>query len=202
MDLTLLLLELFWTFFVIGLFTFGGGYAIMSLIQSQVVFGKAWITEQTFIDIVAISQITPGPVGLNCSTYVGYEVLRAAGYGQALAVSGSFIASLAIVLPSFLIVLAIARAYARFHENSLWKGAMSALRPAVVGLIGASLVSVGTAVLFPRGVTLDVMAESPFWLSLLLFLGSSVLAFRKKHPILIIALSAAAGIIAGYALGL
>ena len=68
MSLALLLLELFWTFFVIGMFTFGGGYAIMSLIQSQVVFGKAWITEQTFIDIVAISQITPGPVGLNCST--------------------------------------------------------------------------------------------------------------------------------------
>ena len=195
MDLTLLILELFWTFFVIGLFTFGGGYAIMSLIQAQVVFGKAWISEQTFIDIVAISQMTPGPVGLNCSTYVGYEVLRAAGYSQALAVAGSFVASLAIVLPSFLIVLAIARAYARFHENSLWKGAMSALRPAVVGLIAAAAVVM--IVRIPAGgagCTL-IRENFPDWKSWALFAAAFVASWRfKADPVVILLAGAVLGL--------
>ena len=195
MDLTLLILELFWTFFVIGLFTFGGGYAIMSLIQAQVVFGKAWISEQTFIDIVAISQMTPGPVGLNCSTYVGYEVLRAAGYSQALAVAGSFVASLAIVLPSYLIVLAIARAYARFHENSLWKGAMSALRPAVVGLIAAAAVVM--IVRIPTGgagCTL-IRENFPDWKSWALFAAAFVASWRfKADPVVILLAGAVLGL--------
>ena len=193
MDLTLLLLEIFWTFFVIGLFTFGGGYAIMSLIQSQVVFGKAWITEETFINIVAISQMTPGPVGLNCSTYVGYEVLRAAGYSQLLSVCGSFIASLAIVLPSFLIVLAIARAYARFHENSLFKGAMSALRPAVVGLIGAAafvmILRVSTA---DGALHLSLIRENfPDVKSWILFAVAFIASLRFKADPVIVLLSGA-----------
>jgi chromate transporter len=197
MDLTLLLLELFWTFFVIGMFTFGGGYAIMSLIQAQVVFGKAWITEETFIDIVAISQMTPGPVGLNCSTYVGYEVMRAAGYGQALAVGGSFIASLAIVLPSFLIVLAIARAYARFHENSLFKGAMSALRPAVVGLIGAAaLVMIFRISLGGGTPAFSLIRENfPDWKSWALFAAAFVASWRfKADPVVILLAGAVLGL--------
>ena len=197
MDLTLLLLELFWTFFVIGMFTFGGGYAIMSLIQAQVVFGKAWITEETFIDIVAISQMTPGPVGLNCSTYVGYEVMRAAGYGQALAVGGSFIASLAIVLPSFLIVLAIARAYARFHENSLFKGAMSALRPAVVGLIGAAaLVMIFRISLGGSTPAFSLIRENfPDWKSWALFAAAFVASWRfKADPVVILLAGAVLGL--------
>ena len=197
MDLTLLLLELFWTFFVIGMFTFGGGYAIMSLIQAQVVFGKAWITEETFIDIVAISQMTPGPVGLNCSTYVGYEVMRAAGYGQALAVGGSFIASLAIVLPSFLIVLAIARAYAKFHENSLFKGAMSALRPAVVGLIGAAaLVMIFRISLGGGTPAFSLIRENfPDWKSWALFAAAFVASWRfKADPVVILLAGAVLGL--------
>ena len=197
MDLTLLLLELFWTFFVIGMFTFGGGYAIMSLIQAQVVFGKAWITEETFIDIVAISQMTPGPVGLNCSTYVGYEVLRAAGYSQALAVGGSFIASLAIVLPSFLIVLAIARAYARFHENSLFKGAMSALRPAVVGLIGAAAIVMIFRISLGGGTpAFSLIRENfPDWKSWALFAAAFVASWRfKADPVVILLAGAVLGL--------
>ena len=197
MDLALLLLELFWTFFVIGMFTFGGGYAIMSLIQAQVVFGKAWITEETFIDIVAISQMTPGPVGLNCSTYVGYEVMRAAGYGQALAVSGSFIASLAIVLPSFLIVLAIAKAYARFHENSLWKGAMSALRPAVVGLIGAAALVMVFRISLGGGTPAFTLIRENFpdWKSWALFAAAFVASWRfKADPVVVLLAGAVLGL--------
>ena len=197
MDMTLLLLELFWTFFVIGMFTFGGGYAIMSLIQAQVVFGKAWITEETFIDIVAISQMTPGPVGLNCSTYVGYEVMQAAGYGQALSVCGSLIASLAIVLPSFLIVLAIARAYAKFHENSLWKGAMSVLRPAVVGLIGAAAIVMIWRISLGGGApSFSLIRENfPDWKSWALFAAAFVASWRfKADPVVILLAGAVLGL--------
>ncbi len=197
MDLTLLILELFWTFFVIGMFTFGGGYAIMSLIQAQVVFGKAWITEETFIDIVAISQMTPGPVGLNCSTYVGYEVMQAAGYGQLLSTIGSLVASLAIVLPSFLIVLAIARAYAKFHENSLWKGAMSALRPAVVGLIGSAAVVMIWRISSPgEGLGFTLIRDNfPDWKSWALFAAAFVASLRfKADPVVILLAGAVLGL--------
>lgn len=197
MDLTLLLLEIFWTFFVIGMFTFGGGYAIMSLIQAQVVFGKAWITEETFIDIVAISQMTPGPVGLNCSTYVGYEVMRAAGYGQALSVTGSLIASLAIVLPSFLIVLAIAKAYAKFHENTLFKGAMSALRPAVVGLIGAAALVMIFRISLGGGTPAFTLIRENFpdWKSWALFAAAFVASWRfKADPVVILLAGAVLGL--------
>lgn len=182
MDTGLLILELFWTFFIIGLFTFGGGYAIMSLIQSQVVFGKAWITEETFVDIVAISQMTPGPVGLNCSTYVGYEVMQAAGYGHAMGTLGSLVASIAIVLPSFMIVLAIARAYSKFHENTLFKGAMSALRPAVAGLIGAAAVVMIWRISSPlQGFSASLITENfPDWKSWMLFGVAFCVSLNKK----------------------
>ena len=116
-----LLLELFWSFFLIGLFTGGGGYAVIGIIQSEIVIAKGWISESVFTDILAISQMTPGPVGLNCSTYVGYEVMKNAGASEALACQGSAAASLAVVLPSFLIMLAIVRFYTKFHTNSLFQ---------------------------------------------------------------------------------
>lgn len=124
-----LYLQLFWVFFIIGLFTFGGGYAMLSLIQTQVVVSHGWLTESAFTDIVAISQMTPGPIGINCATYVGYEV---AG------ILGSMTATLAVMLPSFLIVLTIVKFYTKFKGNKVFEGVMSWLRPAVVGLIGAA----------------------------------------------------------------
>ena len=134
----LLFLQLFWVFFLIGLFTFGGGYAMLSLIQTQVVVSHSWLSESAFTDIVAISQMTPGPVGINCATYVGYEVLHEAGASHLVGILGSMTATLAVVLPSFLIVLTIVRFYTKFKENRIFEGVMSWLRPAVVGLIGAA----------------------------------------------------------------
>jgi len=125
----MIFLQLFWTFFVIGLFTFGGGGAMLSLIQMQVVQKFGWITEGQFTDIVAISQCTPGPIGINCATYVGYEV---AGIG------GSAIATFALVLPSFLIFYAIITIYNKYHESDMFENVMKGLRPAVAGLIGAA----------------------------------------------------------------
>lgn len=133
-----LFLQLFWVFFVIGLFTFGGGYAMLSLIQTQVVVTHSWLSESAFTDIVAISQMTPGPIGINCATYVGYEVMHQAGASHLVGILGSLTATIAVVLPSFLIVLTIVRFYTKFKGNWIFEGVMSWLRPAVVGLIGAA----------------------------------------------------------------
>ncbi|MBQ3821183.1 MAG: chromate transporter, partial [Bacteroidales bacterium] len=101
-----LFLQLAWTFFLVGAFTFGGGYAMLSLIQGQVVVAHQWISESTFTDIVAISQMTPGPIGINSATYVGYSVLYEATGVHLLGVLGSAVATLSLILPSFLVVLA------------------------------------------------------------------------------------------------
>ena len=124
-----LLLQIFWTFFLIGLFNFGGGGAMISLIQSQVVTLKGWISEEMFTNIVAVSQSTPGPIGINCATYVGYEV---AG------VAGSSVATLALVLPSFLIFFALVKVYEKYRSGALVGNVMTALKPAVVGMLGAA----------------------------------------------------------------
>lgn len=157
-----LIFHLFQVFFLIGMFTFGGGYAVITLVQNEVVFSRAWITESTFTDIVAISQITPGPVGLNCSTYVGYEVLANAGYCQALCTIGSFTASIAVVLPSFIIVLALVKFYTKFHEHVIFKGALSALKPTIAGLIGASALALTLNFSFGNGVPEIIIIRDNF----------------------------------------
>ena len=135
-----LFLQLFWVFFVIGIFTIGGGYAMLSLIQTQVVTAHSWLTESAFTDIVAISQMTPGPIGINCATYVGYEVVHGAGGSHLIGILGSLTATFAIVLPSFLIVLTIVRFYTKFKGNRLFEGVLSWIRPAAIGLIGAAAI--------------------------------------------------------------
>lgn len=142
-------IELFFTFFVIGIFTIGGGYAMLSLIQMQVVSVHNWIDEQTFTDIVAISQMTPGPIGINSATYIGYSILEQSGASQFLCVLGSFTATIAVVLPSFIITLAICRAYTKFSGNAIFQDVMSGVKPAVTGLIGAAAIILMTPENFP-----------------------------------------------------
>lgn len=137
-------LELFWTFFVIGMFTIGGGYAMLSLIQGKVVTEHAWIDDTTFTDIVAISQMTPGPIGINSATYIGYEVLSNTGASEFMCMLGSFTATFAVVLPSFIIVLAICKAYERFKDHYMVKGVMAGLKPATLGLIGTAALGLAT----------------------------------------------------------
>ena len=117
--------ELFITFFVIGMFTIGGGYAMLSLIQNKVVTVHGWIDDMTFTDIVAISQMTPGPIGINSATYIGYDVLANTGASEFMCILGSFTATFAVVLPSFIIVLAICQAYDKFTDHSLFQGVMT-----------------------------------------------------------------------------
>ncbi|MBQ8837934.1 MAG: chromate transporter [Bacteroidales bacterium] len=141
--------ELFITFFVIGMFTIGGGMVIISLIQTQVVNVHGWIDESAFTDIVAISQMTPGPIGINCATYTGYQALANAGAGEILCVLGSFTATVATVLPSFIIVLTLCRLYTKFSNSKIFSNLMSGLRPTVVGLIGAAAILFMTPENFP-----------------------------------------------------
>ena len=201
-DIILLYLQLFSTFFVIGIFTFGGGYAMLSLIQTQVVTAHAWMTESQFTDIVAISQMTPGPVGINCATYVGYDVLNIAGAGHMLSILGSFWSTFALMLPSFLIVLTMVRFYQKVKDNKLFAGVMRWVRPAVCGLIGAAAVMLiiktdwsGTPLLSSPSVS--VLTDNFIdWKSWILFAAAMVAAlFFRANPILIIICGGIAGLL-------
>lgn len=176
--------ELFYTFFLIGMFTIGGGYAMLSLIQHQIVDVHAWINETTFTDIVAISQMTPGPIGINSATYIGYDVLANTGASEFMCILGSFTATFAVVLPSFIIVLAICKAYDRFRNHYLFKGLMTGLKPAVLGLIGTAALGLATPDNF--------IDWKSYILCLLTFIG---LYFKKTGPFSAIGLGALAGLI-------
>ncbi|MBO5106497.1 MAG: chromate transporter [Clostridia bacterium] len=191
-ELLLKCLELFVTFFKIGLFTFGGGYAMLPLIQQEVL-NKEWATQAELINFIAVSESTPGPFAINMSTYIGTEQ---AGF------LGAFFATLGVVLPSFIIILIVAKCYEKFQSSKIVKGCMSGLKPCVVGLIGAAVVSIATTVLFPSGITLSAFSEVNIYISLAIFALMAVLAFKKVHPILIICMSAAIGIAVGYGLNL
>ena len=188
--------ELFITFFKIGLFTFGGGYAMLPLIQEEVL-AKKWSTNSELLDFIAVSESTPGPFAINISTFLGSEM------GGIL---GSVCATLGVVLPSFIVILTVAQFFEKFKNNDIVKGCMSGLKPAVIGLIGSAIISVGKEVFFPTGVTLDtinaVFTAPAFYIQLGLFAVMAVAAFKKLHPILIICISAVVGIVAGYALNL
>ena len=183
-------LELFWTFFTIGAFTFGGGYAMLPLIQEEV--AARWsnvISAESLIDFVAISESTPGPFAVNMATYIGAEMGG---------VFGSVCATLGVVLPSFLIILIVAKCYDAFRENRIVKGCMSGLKPAVVGLIGNAVLNVLMTVFFPAGVSLAVFTTAAFYVYAGIFALMLILAFKKVHPIVIICLSAGIGIAVGY----
>lgn len=197
-DTLFLFWQMFSIFFVIGMFTFGGGYAVISLIQTQVVTNHGWIAESTFTDIVAISQMTPGPIGINCATYTGYEVLTQAGASHFVGILGSLTATLAVVLPSFLIVLALVRFYTRFSANPIFAGVMKTLRPAVVGLIGsAAVVLTFTTVWGPSGLEMSLIRENfPDWKSWGLFAAALVASFGfKVSPMVIIVAAGILGVL-------
>lgn len=183
------LLELFWTFLKIGAFTFGGGYAMLPLITAEVE-AHGWMSEQALVNFIAVSESTPGPFAINIATYVGTEVGG---------IAGAVCATLGVTLPSFVIILIIAKCYQRFQNSRLVKGCMSGLKPAVVGLIGASVISVGATVFVPDGISVSVFSGQAFYISAGIFILAVILSFRKVHPILIICISAVLGIVAGYA---
>ncbi len=195
----MIFLELFWTFFKIGAFTFGGGYAMIAIMQSEIT-SRGWMSETMLADYVAISESTPGPLAINMATAVGSQ-MGTAEYGLVGSFFGAFVATLGTVLPSFIVILLVARWFESFKENRIVKGCMSGLKPAVVGLIGSALISIGKAVFFPTGtVSTAVFTELSFYASLAIFAIALVLAFKKLHPITIIGISAVFGIACGYLL--
>ena len=180
----MIFLELFATFFVIGMFTIGGGYAMLSLIQNEVVTVHNWIDDVTFTDIVAISQMTPGPIGINSATYIGYDVIANTGASEFFCVLGSFTATFAVVLPSFIIVLSICKVYDKFQDHDLFKGVLTGLKPATLGLIGTAALSLATPDNF--------IDWKSFVICALAFLA---LYFKKLGPFSVIGIGALAGLV-------
>lgn len=194
----MIFLELFLTFLKIGAFTFGGGYAMLPFIQSEVAI-HGWIDSQTLVNFVAVSESTPGPFAINMATYVGSTVGGELGvWGSIL---GAFCATLGVVLPSFVVIIIVARLYDKFRKSRVVQGCMTGLKPAVVGLIAAAVISIAGTVLFPAGISLDAVINLRFALSAVLFAAMTVLAVKKVHPIIIILISAALGIAMGYLIG-
>ncbi len=168
-------LNLFLSYLKIGFFGFGGGYAMISLIYNEVVVQNGWLTAAELADVAAISQMTPGPIAINCATYVGYTVT-----GN---VWGSLLATVAVCLPSLTLMMLATKFYFRLRNNRQFKGAMSGMQPMMIGLILSS--------------ALMLFGESTFidWKSWVIFAGCFVASVRKVNPILLIILSAVAGIV-------
>lgn len=195
----MIFLKLFLTFFKIGLFTFGGGYAMLPLIEEEVL-SNGWLTETEIVNFIAVAESTPGPFAINMSTYVG-SVKGAEVLGLGGSVLGAFCATLGVVLPSFLIILIIARCYEAFKRNRIVKGAMTGLKPAVIGLIGSAVLTVAQSAFFvsdAAGKLAFDFTSYAFFCAVGIFAVMLVLAFKKVHPIALIAMSAAAGIGLGY----
>ena len=171
-------LQLFLSYLKIGFFGFGGGYAMLSLIQNEIVEQRGWLTATQFADIVAVSQITPGPIAINSATYIGYTV---AGFW------GSVVATLAVSLPAMTLMILITRFYLRLRSNRYVAGAMSAMRPVVIGMIGAAAL----LLIFPHQSDDPNFIDAWSWV---LFAATLVASARKVNPILLIILSAVAGI--------
>lgn len=187
-----LLLRLFWTFFTIGLFGFGGGYAMISMIQSEVVNRHQWLTSSEFADIVAISQSTPGPIGINSATYVGYISMINAGFSSGWGVLGSFVASFAVVLPSFVLMIIISKFLMRYHRHHTVEHVFLGLRPAVVGLLAAA------ALMLMNKENFGDVQQTPwhFWISMAIFCFAFISQrVYRLSPILIIVLSGVAGLL-------
>ncbi len=182
----MILLELFWSFFQIGLFSIGGGYAALPLIQNQVVDVHPWLTMTQFADIMTIAEMTPGPVAINAATFVG---IRIAG------IPGALIATLGCIFPSCVIVMTLAWIYYRFKGLTVVQGILSALRPAVVAMIASAGLSLFIlAVYGQRSLPSDLFSADP--IALLLFLAAFIVLRQwKPGPIVVMASCGAAAVL-------
>ena len=192
----MIFLELFYTFLKIGLFSFGGGYGMLSVIQGEVVTRHGWLSAAEFTDIVAVSQMTPGPIGINSATYVGYTAVLNSGAPEWLAVMGSLVASFAVMLPSIVLMLVVSRFFMKYSKHGSVEAVFKGLRPAVVGLIASA------ALLLMTEENFGYPTETPlqFWVSVALFVAAFVaMKFFKVSPILILLL---AGVFGGVFYGL
>ncbi len=171
-------LQLLYSYLKIGFFGFGGGYAMLSLIQNEVVVQNQWMTNAEFTDIVAISQMTPGPIAINSATYIGYTV---AGFW------GSVVATTAVCLPALTLMILITRFFLHLRDNRYVKGAIAGMKPIVVGMIGAAAL----LLMFPKSADGASFIDGWSWA---LFAAAMAASLKKVNPILLIVLGAMAGV--------
>ncbi|MBR6962267.1 MAG: chromate transporter [Prevotella sp.] len=191
----MIFLYLFYTFFIIGLFGFGGGYGMLSLIQGEVVHHWHWMTTSEFTDIVAISQMTPGPIGINSATYCGYTAIHNAGYSMPMSVLGSLTATFALVLPSLILMILISKMFMRYMNHPTVQSVFTGLRPAVVGLLAAAALLLMT----PENFSTPTQNPWQFWISCFLFVATFVgTKFMKINPIRMICYAGVAGLLLLY----
>lgn len=175
-------LQLFYSYLKIGFFGFGGGYAMLSLIQNEIVVQHNWLTNAEFTDIVAVSQMTPGPIAINSATYVGYEV---AGFW------GSVVATFAVCLPALTLMILLTKFYLKLKDNRYLKSTIRAMHPVIIGMILAAAL----LLIFPASDEAASFIDGWSWL---LFFGTMVACYKKVNPILLVALSGIMGILIYY----
>ncbi len=182
-------LKLIWSYLKIGLFGFGGGYAMLALIENGIV-GPGWISEKMFTDIVAISQMTPGPIGINSATYIGYVVphqVDPALHSPIFGILGSILCTLVVVLPSFLLVTYTSHLIHRHKDSIVVKSIFAGLRPVVVGLIASA------ALLLMNSDNFGTSTHDVLWSIALCVAAFCGVYFTKVHPILVIVCAGVAG---------
>ena len=172
-------LELFWSFLQIGLFSFGGGYAAMPLIQGQVVTDHGWLSMTEFTDLITISQMTPGPIANNSATFVGMEI---AG------ILGALVATIGCILPSCIIVTLVAKLYLKYRNMAVLQGILNSLRPAVVAMIASAGISILITAFW--GNEAAVILSQTNWVMVLIFAGCIVLLQKfRMNPIWVMILA-------------
>lgn len=180
----MIFLRLFWVFTKIGIFGFGGGYAMLSMIQEEVVEQNSWMTKQEFTDLVAISQMTPGPIGINTATYAGYSAMEHSGHSYGASILDAVLATIALCLPSFIMISIISYFFIKFRSNRYFSNAMMGIRPLSISLIALAAFS-----LVNRENFID-------YLSPILFLVALLCSIKfKMHPIVILFGAAIVGLL-------
>lgn len=205
----MIFLTLFWEYFQVGLFTIGGGYAMLPFV-TQIVTKRGWMTEQQLIEFIGVAESTPGPFAINLATFVGNTVGSSTSLGVFGGLLGSLVATVAVVLPSLVIIIIVTVLFDKFRTNRFVQGALKGIRPVVVGLILSSVLSVAANVVLPDLNFKNIRTDGEFrfnWISLLLvivFVPLSQIRFKGKkiHPICLILASAALGIVLFGVLGL
>jgi chromate transport protein len=191
----IIFLQLFYTFFIIGLFGFGGGYGMLSLIQTETVMHHHWLSSAEFTNIVAISQMTPGPIGINSATYCGYTAVHNMGLSNTMAIFGSITATSALVLPSLILMLLISKMFLKYMKTPAVQSIFMGLRPVVVGLLAAATLLLCNAENF----SLPSINVWQFSISIGLFIATFIgTMWLKINPIRMICYAAVAGMLLLY----
>lgn len=191
----IIFLQLFYTFFIIGLFGFGGGYGMLSLIQTETVMHHHWLSSAEFTNIVAISQMTPGPIGINTATYCGYAAVHNMGLSNTMAIFGSITATSALVLPSLILMLLISKMFLKYMKTPAVQSIFMGLRPVVVGLLAAATLLLCNVENF----SLPSINVWQFSISIGLFIATFIgTMWLKINPIRMICYAAVAGMLLLY----